>query len=215
MKRTTAFATLAALCWLGLSASPAEDAIVPTGATNLLNGKDFTGWKLYLPGNADVTKTWSIKDGVVACTGKPAGYMRTENAYRDYKLTVEWRFTRAGNTGVLLHMSGPDKVWPRSIEAQGLHENQGDFFVIDGTEFKEHRGVEGRRVAKKGPSNEKPAGEWNTYEIVCKGTGIRVFVNGKLMNEATECNVSSGKICIQSEGGEIEIRKVLVEPAGT
>jgi hypothetical protein len=68
-------------------------------------------------------------------------------------------------------------------------------------------------VPKQGVASEKPAGEWNTYEIVCKGDSIRVFVNGKLMNTATECNVTSGKICIQSEGSEIEIRKVFVEPA--
>jgi len=36
--------------------------------------------------------------------------------------------------------------------------------------------------------------------------------NGKLMNEATECNVTSGKICIQSEGGAWECRKVTLEP---
>jgi hypothetical protein len=37
-------------------------------------------------------------------------------------------------------------------------------------------------------------------------------VNGKLMNEATECSISYGHIIIQSEGGEIEVRKVVIEP---
>jgi hypothetical protein len=193
--------------------SQAGEAIAPTGRIELFNGKDFTGWKLYLRGDADPSQTWSIKDGVIHCTGKPAGYMRTERAYRDYKLTVEWRFTKPGNTGLLLHVNGEDKVWPRSIEAQGQHQNQGDFWVIDGTDFKEHRGVEGRRVPKKGPHNEKPVGEWNTYELVCRGDTIRVFVNGKLMNEAHECTVTSGMIAIQSEGSEIEVRKVTLEPA--
>lgn len=190
----------------------ADEPITPTGKVDLFNGKDFTGWKLFLPGKADVTKTWSVENGVIKNTGKPSGYLRTEKTYRDYKLTVEWRFTKAGNTGVLVHMSLPDKVWPKSIECQGMSQNQGDFYVIDGTDFKEHADKKSRRVQKKGPSNEKPIGEWNTYEIICDGDTVRPYVNGKLMNEATGCNVTSGHILIQSEGGEIEIRKVFLEP---
>lgn len=191
----------------------AGEPIVPTKRIDLFNGKDFTGWKLFLGGGADVTKTWSITNGVITCLGKPAGYMRTEEDYKDYKLTVEWRFIKPGNTGILVHMSLPDQVWPRSIECQGMSQNQGDFFVIGGTEFKEHEGAKGRRVPKRGPSNEKPLGEWNTYEVVCVGDTVRPYVNGKLMNEATGCNVTSGKICLQSEGSVIEIRKVFLEPA--
>jgi len=192
--------------------SHADDPIAPTGKIDLYNGKDFTGWKLFLPGNADVTKTWSIENGVIKCTGKPAGYIRTEKTYRDYKLTVEWRFTKAGNTGVLVHMSLPDKVWPKSIECQGLSEHQGDFWLIDGTTFNEHTNKKSHHVPIKIPHNEKPIGEWNTYEIICDGDTIRPYVNGKLMNEATGCTVTSGHILIQSEGGEIEIRKVFLEP---
>lgn len=190
-----------------------NDAIAPSQRIDLFNGKDFAGWKIFLPGGGNVTNTWSIHDGIIRCTGKPAGYLRTEGEYRDYKLTVEWRFTKPGNTGVLLHISGPDQVWPRSIEAQGYHQNQGDFWVIEGTDFKERKGRPDRRLPKRGESNENPVGEWNRYEIVCKSDSIRVWVNGRLMNEATECNVTRGKIGIQSEGSEFEVRSVTLEPA--
>jgi len=209
--QTLAFCTLltAAEAFAGEAAGP----ITPTGRVDLFNGKDFTGWTFYMRSNAAPKETWSVVDGVIKCTGKPAGYIRTEKDYRDYKLTIEWRFQKAGNTGVLLHLSEPDKIWPKSIEAQGQSGNQGDFWMIDGTEIKEHKGMEGRRVPKKGESNEKPVGEWNTYEIVCDGDTIKASVNGKLMNTGTEANVSSGKIAIQSEGSEIEVRKVFLEPA--
>ena len=62
------------------------------------------------------------------------------------------------------------------------------------------------------PPNENPAGEWNTYEIICRGDTVQSYVNGKLMNEATGCSVSSGAIAIQSEGGEWELRKAFIEP---
>ncbi|TAK98535.1 MAG: DUF1080 domain-containing protein [Verrucomicrobia bacterium] len=191
----------------------ADTAIAPKERMELFNGRDFIGWKFFMRSNAEPALTWSVTNGVIHCVGKPPGYVRTEKDFRDYKLTVEWRFVTKGNTGVLLHMSEPDKIWPRAIEAQGQSGSQGDFWVIDGTDFKEHAGLKERRVPKRGESNEKPIGEWNTYEIICKGDTIRVSVNGKLMNEATECNVSSGKICLQSEGSEIEIRKVTIEPA--
>jgi hypothetical protein len=41
---------------------------------------------------------------------------------------------------------------------------------------------------------------------------VKAFVNGKLMNETTECTVTSGFIGFQSEGAEFEIRKVFLEP---
>jgi len=48
--------------------------------------------------------------------------------------------------------------------------------------------------------------------VECAGNNVKVFVNGKLVNEGTECNLSSGMIGIQSEGAEIEVRKIFVEP---
>ena len=206
-------AIAAALLTLDISVAGAGDAIAPTNRIDLFNGKDLTGWKPFLPGDADPAKTWSVRDGVIHCVGKPNGYLRTEQEYRDYKLTVEWRFLKPGNTGVLLHVSGPDQVWPICIEAQGQHGNQGDFWVMGGADFKEHRGLPTGRTARREPSNENPVGEWNTYEIICRGDTIRLFVNGKLLNEATECNATEGKICLQSEGGEFEVRKVTLEPA--
>jgi len=67
-------------------------------------------------------------------------------------------------------------------------------------------------VPKQGPPNEKPVGEWDTILTVCSGNDVKAYVNGKFMNEGTECTLSSGFIGFQSEGGEIEIRKVVLEP---
>jgi len=191
-----------------------QKPIVPKERIYLWNGKDFSGWKLFLRDpSVDVSKVWSIRDGVIRCEGKPFGYMRTEADYADYKLHVEWRWPEGrGNSGVFVHMSGEDKIWPKSIECQLFSGSAGDFWVIGGTDFKEHRGKKGRRVPKKHESSEKPLGEWNAYDIICKGDTIRVFVNGVLQNEATEVNVTSGKICLQSEGKPIEFRNIYLDP---
>jgi hypothetical protein len=192
-------------------------AIVPTARIDLFDGKDLSGWTFCMRNNADPSNTWSVGDGLMKCTGKPNGYVRTEQDYRDYKLTAEWRFVnvapKADNGGILVHMQLPDKVWPPCIQCQGKHTNVGDLFLMAGSESKEHRGMEANTpLAKQGEDAEKPVGQWNTCVLVCSGNSVKVYVNGRLMNQTTECTISSGKIGFQSEGAPFEVRKVYVEP---
>jgi hypothetical protein len=194
------------------------DVVVPKEKIMLWNGKDFTGWTRFLrDASADVDETWSVANGVLRCTGKPAGYMRTKKAYADYHLHVEWRWpAKAGNNGVLVHTTGKDTVWPKSLECQLASGNAGDFWVIGGVETAEHaKGgprVKGRRTIKLQDSSEKPLGQWNSYDIVCKDDWIVVFVNGVLQNVGTKCSERAGAICLQSEGALIEYRNIWVEP---
>jgi hypothetical protein len=193
-------------------ADDANAAITPSGRIDLFNGRDFSGWKFFLRSNADPALTWTVEDGMIKCTGKPTGYARTEKNYRDYRVTVEWRFTKPGNTGVTVHMQEPDKVWPATVECQGQHDHQGDFWLQGGATAKDHTAADQRRIPMREPSNEKPVGEWNTFAVECPGSTVKIFVNGKLMNEATDCSVTSGHIGLQSEGAGLEIRKVFIEP---
>ena len=199
------------------TAQDSKPAITPAKHVELFNGKDFTGWTFCMKSNASPALTWSVTDGVIHCTGKPGGYLRTVQSYSNYALTVEWRFVKvapkADNTGILVHMQLPDKVWPPCIQNQGKYNNQGDLIYMAGAESKEHKGMDAKDpVPKNGPSNEKPVGEWNTILTVCSGNDVKAYVNGKLMNEGTECTLSSGFIGFQSEGGEFEIRKVSLDP---
>jgi hypothetical protein len=195
-----------------------KEPIVPRQKIVLWNGRDFSGWKLFVEdAEHDVIKTWSVRGGVIWCEGQPAGYMRTEGDYANYSLHVEWRWPEGGgNSGVLFHMSIPDKIWPKSVECQLMSGNAGDFWLIGGVETKEHaekvKRVGGRRVRKLKESSEKPLGEWNVYEIISKDDWIVVFVNGVLQNVATKASVTSGKICLQSEGRAIEFRNIYIEP---
>jgi len=192
--------------------------IVPEEKIVLWNGKDFAGWKLFLrEPEYDVTKVWSIKEGVIRCEGKPAGYMRTEKDYANFLFHVEWRWLeKGGNSGALVHMSGEDMVWPKSLECQLASGSAGDFWVIGGIEIAEHvkagERVKGRRTVKLKESSEKPLGEWNAYDIICKDDWVVVLVNGVLQNVATKCSDRSGKICLQSEGTPIEFRNIYIEP---
>ncbi len=181
----------------------------------LFDGKSFDGWTHHLSDpKAARDDVWSIRDGVLVCKGKPAGYLRTTRDFRDFVLTLEWRFDPAkgpGNSGVLLRTTGPDKVWPRSIEAQLHHTDAGDIWNIDEVPMLvDPARTQGRRTVKLRPSSEKPLGEWNRYEITLRGGDLRLVVNGVLQNEARWCEEIAGKICLQSEGAEIHFRNVVL-----
>jgi hypothetical protein len=196
-------------------AEESSTPIVPSKRIDLFDGKDFKGLVLF--SSEPSTNTWTIENRVIHCSGKPNGYLRSEGSYRDYKLTVEWRFVKiapkADNSGVLVHMQLPDKLWPPCVQAQGKHDAQGDLLFMAGAESKEHLGMDAATaVPKRGPSNEKPVGEWNKCEVICSSTSVTVYINDKLMNVATDCTVNSGRIGMQCEGAELEIRKMFVEP---
>ncbi len=199
------------------AAGDADKPIVPTARIDLFDGKDLNGWTFCMRNNAEPSNTWSYGDGLIKCTGKPVCYIRTGQSYRDYKLTAEWRFVKvapkADNGGILVHMQMPDKVWPPCIQCQGKHTNVGDLILMAGAESKEHKGMDANTpLPKKGDDAEKPVGEWNTCELICASNSVVVFVNGKRMNETTECTVASGKIGFQCEGAQFEVRKVFIEP---
>ena len=210
----------AAVCFsLTALLCPAQEIFAPTNYVELFNGQNFSGFTFCMKDNADPLQTWSVTNGVIHCTGKPTGYLRTKQSYRDYVVTVEWRFVKvapkADNTGVLVHMQLPDQVWPKCVQNQGKSGRQGDLFVMAGAECKEHLALgkdANTPVPLRGGPNEKAVGEWNTNVTVCAGNDIQAVINGKLLNETTECTVSNGFIGIQSEGAEIEIRKMYLEP---
>jgi len=68
-----------AFVFVGCQTSKAQSSSAK--GEELFNGKDFSGWTFYMRTNADPMKTWSISDGMVHCTGKPIGYIRTTQVY--------------------------------------------------------------------------------------------------------------------------------------
>jgi hypothetical protein len=187
----------------------------------LFNGKDLTGWKPFLnpkAKDADPKKVWTIEDGYIKCLGQPAGYIITEEEYGDYVLRLKWRWapkSKGGNSGVLLHVQAPDKIWPKSVEAQLMANNAGDFWLIDAKltidKTRQDPKVERHYFRKIKDDVEKPIGEWNQYEITCKGNTIKLVINGKEVNEGTDSELTKGKILLQSEGAEIHFKDIEIK----
>src|SRR5690242_8848249 len=75
----------------------------PAQFRDLFNGKDLSGWV-----NINTDKnTWSVRDGLLVCTGHPIGVMRTDRQYENFILHVEWRHMESGgNSGVFAWSEG-------------------------------------------------------------------------------------------------------------
>ena len=160
-----------------------------------------------------------VNDGMIETVGVPAGYLRTVKEYSDYHLHIEWRYPEnPTNSGIFLHTSGPDLIWPNHFQAQLKHQNAGDF-IVQGVGLSATIGdsvytssEKGRPVIpKRNPTNEKPAGEWNSYDITCIESTIELKVNGLLQNTATNCSLTKGGIGLQAEGSNIQFRNLWIE----
>jgi hypothetical protein len=182
----------------------------------LFNGKDTSGWTFHIKGEGDASAPWSVEDGVLKCSGQPHGYIRTTADYQDFVLELDWRWAdKPSNSGVLFRMTGEDKVWPKCIEAQLMHQRAGDFWNMGDETMKaapdRTKGRNTRHLAMK----ENAPGEWNHYRIFVCGGKVELEINGELVNEAWDCTPVAGKICLQSEGSEIHFRNIRLTPLGS
>jgi len=199
---------------------------------DLFNGKDLTGW---VNVNTD-PDTWSVKDGVLICKGKPIGVMRTDKQYENFMLHIEWRHMEpGGNSGVFAWSdANPNEKTrlPNGVEVQMLDVDfvnirkmrdgstpplayvHGELFGVGGvvTTPDNPRGprsmsIENRVVGGK---------QWNTYDVVAVDGVIKLAVNGKFVNGISKSTQKKGYLCLESEGAEIHFRniKILELPPG-
>lgn len=169
-------------------------------------------------------EVWTCCDGILTCKGTPKGYLYSVHDYTDFILRLEWRWPEGkqpGKGGVLLRMTGPDKIWPTSLEAQINAGDAGDFWGLGGYTFDgpadrkrtiEHPQFGRLTNLKKTIAVEKPAGQWNHYTITVRGETVSLEINGQRVNTAYGCPVQPGKICLTAEGNDIQFRNVRLIP---
>lgn len=122
-----------------------REPVTPKEVIRPLLAADGAGLYTWLKesGRKDPGKVFIVSDGVLHISGEGAGYLATEEAYRDYHLSVEYKWGKKAdgskyvrNSGVLLHGTGPDGaasgVWMTSLECQLAQGCEGDFIVIRG-----------------------------------------------------------------------------------
>ena len=192
----------------------------------LFNGRDLSGWV-----NVNTAPdTWSVKDGLLVCTGQPIGVMRTEKQYENFILHIEWmHLTAGGNSGVFI-WSDPTpaagKNLPKGTEVQMLEleypntrrDSKGQPLhpgYVSGELF----GANGVTVTPDNPRGSrsmsfemrcKGKGEWNTYEVVAVDGVVKLSINGKFVNGLANVSQRKGYLCLESEGAPIHFRNIWI-----
>jgi hypothetical protein len=216
------FPSFAILC---VALSVAESRSQDLQFRPLFNGKDLTGW-------VDVNttpETWSVRDGMLVCTGQPIGVMRTDRQYENFIIDVEWRHMEpGGNSGIFLWSDAnpSGNRLPRGMEVQMLEldwVNQhrksdgtlppiayvhGELFGAGGM-----TAIPDNPRGKRSQSLEnrcKGVGQWNRYVIVAVDGTVKLSVNGKFVNGIRNADWRKGYICLESEGKEIHFRNLRI-----
>jgi hypothetical protein len=170
----------------------------------LFNGKDLSGWKIH------GTEKWYVEKGEIICESgadQQYGYLVSDNEYKDFELTVEFKQESNGNSGVFFHSSiegtkisgWQAEVAPAGKHTGGIYESYGRGWLI-----------------KPDPEKEKhlKEGDWNTLIVRVKGKDVTTFLNGQQMISLTDEKIGSGtgKISLQiHDGGGVKVRWRLIQ----
>jgi len=184
----------------------------------LFDGKSLDGWVVKgEPGQEAPKDEWKIVDGVL--TAKPGhSWLSTAKMYGDFTLRLEWRVPENGNSGVFIHvpeLKPGEQPYVQGIEIQVLDDA--------GPEYKgklqpwQYAGSIYGAVAAEN-SGYKGKGEWNSFEITCRGSSIEVVMNGNKVAAADAEKIETlkarprrGYIGLQNHGTPVEYRKIEVK----
>jgi Domain of Unknown Function (DUF1080) len=221
-------------------------AAVQAKEISLFNGKDLTGWRYFgdgsaygQPNPAKVSDVFQVKEGgIIHSVGKPNGYLRTDQEFTNFHLSLDWRWTDTNpkahhQSGIHVRMTGADRMYPMNYEIEIARMPDfwtGDIWIMgfDKASFKSEAVTDpgGKDYPPEGAIGfswkgahrykfkdaEKPLGEWNHYDITLDQDHLIVKLNGERVNEARGLEVVPGSFALQSEGGAIDFRNIKLTP---
>ncbi len=166
---------------------------------SLFNGKNLDGWKVY------GTEKWYVDNGTLVCESGPDkeyGYLATDQSYKNFELTVQFKQEADGNSGVFFHSSiegtkitgWQAEVAPAGKHTGGIYESYGRGWLIQPAPEKE-------QYLKQG--------EWNTMKVIVKNDKVTTILNGHEMITLTDDKIggANGQIALQiHSGGGIKVR---------
>jgi hypothetical protein len=168
---------------------------------NIFNGRDLTGWK-----TSGTNSQWSVVGGILT-NAKNGANLITERTFNDFKLHVEFRVPKSGNSGIYL---------------RGRHEVQVEDSKGLATLSTHTGGVYGFLTPNENAAGD--AGSWQTYDITLVGRRVTVVLNGKtvismqnipgITGGALDSNEGEpGPIYLQGDHTAVEYRKIVLTPA--
>ncbi len=166
---------------------------------NLFNKKDLSGWKIY------GTEKWYVENGELICesgSDKEYGYLGTEQKFKDFELSVQFKQEANGNSGVFFHSSiegtkitgWQAEVAPPGHWTGGIYESYGRGWLIKPTDDKD-------KALKMG--------EWNEMRVKVIRNNVTTYLNRQEMITFTDDKIGSvdGIIALQiHSGGGIKVK---------
>ena len=174
MKRMLLPVLLAGSMLFGAQAGEKKDAGIkapPSGFTSLFNGKDLKNWK-----DADKQPEWKVENGLIHYDGsKPAKNLATAKNYKDFEFWVDWKITKAGDSGIYLRGKPQVQIWDSTILEGNLKadRNKGS-----GGLWNNSPGSAGKEPLE---NKDKKVGEWNTMYVKMVGAKVTVILNGTIV----------------------------------
>lgn len=189
--------------WKGVKAPYLKRTAAPVWgkAIDLFNGKDLSGWK------ATGKNQWEVRNGILT-SPKPGSNLITEQKFNDFKLHVEFKYPKGGNSGVYLRGRYETQIEDSPKDA---HPNSVLFGGIYGF-------LTANEMVTLGPD------QWQAYDITLVGRMVTVVANGKtiisnqeipgITGGALDSNEGEpGPIYLQGDHQAIEFRKIVITSA--
>jgi len=153
----------------------------------LFDGKTTNGWHTYL--SSKVSPAWRVEDGALAFdpeakkSGAPGGDLVTNDEYENYELSIDWKISEGGNSGIIFSVHEDPKYSATFLtgpEMQVLDDDKHS----DGKIVK-HNAGDLYDLKKSVKRAAKPVGEWNVAKIVKKDGQLTLWLNGVKTVETT------------------------------
>lgn len=147
----------------------------------LFDGTTTNGWHVY--NRLSDGSAWKAGDGTLYLDpaakgpkGEGGGDLTSDKEYENYDLKLDWKLEPNGNSGLVFQaVEDPKYRWPWQTgpEMQML-DNVGhpDAKII------KHRSGDLYDMITSTPETVKPAGEWNSIELIANNGTLTFFQNG-------------------------------------
>ncbi len=135
------------------------------GWVDLLDAEHAPNWQA-----TNKKKLFEIEEGVLHILGGPSGYvLYGEEQLDDFALHLEFKLDTGSNSGVMFRAAKEDPVF-KGMEIQ--------VYGDQGKPPTNHSCGALYDVATPMFNMSRPAGEWNSYDMVCGGSHVELVMNG-------------------------------------
>jgi hypothetical protein len=145
---------------------------------------------------------WRVVNGILESNEGP-GFLVTRQSFRDFRIRAEFYAEANTNSGIFIRAQDPNKIAAANSYEVNIWDTRPD--PTYGTAAI----VDFAKVAQPYP---QAGGRWNTFDITARGTRLIVVFNGQTTVDIHDSKYASGPIALQSSGGLIRFRRVLIQP---